>query len=192
MAIQKISFSATINGQKVGPMDLPEDLMAVELLQEYLNLTGTRLTCGQGVCRACTIIVEGENGPRTVPACITGISWLNGRSIRTIEGIAGKDGDGKPVPSAVQQAFLEHFAFQCSYCTPGFVNAGTVLVETLERAPIPAAQVEARILDALDANICRCTGYVRYYQALRDVILNTPGLTTDDAQETALNTAEKA
>ena len=101
MAIPKISFSATINGQKIGPVDLPEDLMAVELLQEYLNLTGTRLTCGQGVCRACTIIIDGEDGSSTVPACITGIAWLNGRTIRTIEGIAGKDTDGRPVPSPV-------------------------------------------------------------------------------------------
>lgn len=186
MAIPKISFSATINGQKIGPVDLPEDLMAVELLQEYLNLTGTRLTCGQGVCRACTIIVDGEDGSSsTVPACITGIAWLNGRTIRTIEGIAGKDTDGRPVPSPVQQAFLEHFSFQCSYCTPGFVNAATVLVEALEKAPIPVAEVEGRILDALDANLCRCTGYVRYYQAVRDVVLNTPGLTVDGPAKTA-------
>lgn len=192
MAIPKISFSATINGQKIGPMDLPEDLMAVELLQEYLNLTGTRLTCGQGVCRACTIIVDGEDGPSTVPACITGIAWLNGRSIRTIEGIAGRDDQGRPIPSAVQQAFLDHFAFQCSYCTPGFVNAATVLVENLARTPIPAAEVEARILSALDANLCRCTGYVRYYEALREVILTTPGLTLDAPAQTAVNQAAKA
>ena len=185
MAIPKISFTATVNGQKIGPLDLPEDLMAVELLQEYLNLTGTRLTCGQGVCRACTIIVDGADGSRTVPACITGIAWLNGRTIRTIEGIAGQHANGQPLPSAVQQAFLDHFSFQCSYCTPGFVNAATVLVETLEKSPIPVADVEARILQALDSNICRCTGYVRYYQAVRAVILNTPGLTLDGPAQTA-------
>ena len=192
MPIPKISFTATINGQQFGPVDLPEDLMAAELLQEYLNLTGTRVTCGQGVCRACTIIVDGDAGSTTVPACITGIAWLNGRSIRTIEGIAGRDGHDQPLPSAVRQAFLKHFSFQCSYCTPGFVNAATVLVEALARDPIPVAEVEPRILDALDSNLCRCTGYVRYYQAVRDVVLNTPGLTVDGPAQTATNTAVKA
>ncbi|MDB6177264.1 2Fe-2S iron-sulfur cluster-binding protein [Paracoccus sp. Z330] len=180
---ERISFSAVINGQKVGPMDLPHDLMMVELLQEYLNLTGTRLSCGQGVCSACTIIVDdAEKGSYTVPACVTGVAWLNGKSVRTIEGIAGRDEQGGPVPSPIQRAFLEHFSFQCSYCTPGFVNGATVLVERLQRQPIASDQVEAAILEALDRHICRCTGYVRYYQAVRDVILSTPGLTTDGPQ----------
>ena len=174
----RINFTASINGQQVGPLDLPEDLMMVELLQEYLNLTGTRLSCGQGVCSACAIIVDDpDGGSRTVPACITGVAWLNGKTVRTIEGIAGRDDQGNPVPSPVQQAFLEYFSFQCSYCTPGFVNAASVLVERLERAPIPVEDVEDAILKALDPHICRCTGYVRYYQAVRDVILSTPGLT---------------
>lgn len=182
----RISFSATINGQQVGPMDIPADLMMVELLQEYLNLTGTRLGCGQGVCRACTIIVDGlgPNGTTgTVPACITGAAYLNGKTIRTVEGAAATGEDGNPVPSAIQQAFLDHFSFQCSFCTPGFVNAATALVEQLKAQPIPAAQVEDRILEALNANICRCTGYVRYYEAVRDVVMNTPGLTTDGPQQ---------
>ena len=183
--IEKRPLSMVVNGKTVGPVDVPVGMPMIDFLQEYLNLTGTRLTCGQGVCRACTIIIDGEDGSSTVPACITGIAWLNGRTLRTIEGIAGKDTDGRPVPSPVQQAFLEHFAFQCSYCTPGFVNAATVLVEALEKAPIPVAEVEGRILDALDANLCRCTGYVRYYQAVREVVLNTPGLTVDGPAKTA-------
>lgn len=182
---RRISFSATINGQKIGPLDLPQDLMMVELLQEYLNLTGTRLSCGQGVCSACSIIVDDPaKGSYTVPACVTGITWLNGKSVRTIEGIAQRDGEGSPLPSAIQRAFLEHFSFQCSYCTPGFVNSATVLVERLESAPIPVSQVEDAVLEALDAHICRCTGYVRYYQAVRDVIVNTPGLTTENPDVT--------
>ncbi|SNT75795.1 (2Fe-2S)-binding protein [Paracoccus seriniphilus] len=177
---ERISFSATINGQKIGPMDLPQDLMMVELLQEYLNLTGTRLSCGQGVCSACTIIIDDpDKGSYTVPACVTGVTWVNGRTVRTIEGIAGRDDQGNPVPSPIQMAFLEHFAFQCSYCTPGFVNGATALIERLQRQPIPSDQVEAAVLEALDRHICRCTGYVRYYEAVRDVILSTPGLTTD-------------
>lgn len=175
----RISFSATINGQKVGPTDLPEDLMMLEFLQEYLDLTGTRLGCGQGVCRACTIIIDDpDKGPLTVPACITGVAWLNGKTIRTIEGIAATDRGGEPVLSPIQEAFLKHFSFQCGYCTSGFVNSATVLLEKLGQNPVPADDVEEVILEALDPHICRCTGYVRYYDAVRDVILNTPGLTT--------------
>ena len=83
--------------------------------------------------------------------------------------------------SPVQQAFLDKFSFQCGYCTPGFVNAATVLLERLKRAPVPRAEVEATVAAALESHICRCTGYVRYYQAVRDVILATPGLTRDGA-----------
>jgi len=83
----------------------------------------------------------------------------------------------KRMTVAVQAAFLDHFAFQCGYCTPGFVNAAQVLVESLARAPTPRADVEARIVEAMDGHICRCTGYVRYYTALREVILADPKLT---------------
>ncbi len=175
----RIQFSATINGQKQGPHDLPKDLMMIEYLQEYAGLNGTRLGCGQGVCRACTIIVDDPlKGSTTVPACVTGISWLNGKNIRTIEGAASKDEAGTTHASVIQQAFLDHFSFQCGYCTPGFVNSATVLVEKLQKAPVQADDVEAVIEQALNPHICRCTGYVRYYAAVRDVILATPGLTT--------------
>ena len=176
---ERIQFSATINRKKVGPIDVPKDLMMIEFLQEYLGITGTRLGCGQGVCRACTIIVDHpEKGPSTVPACVTGVTWLNGKTIRTIEGIASVDNKGVVQPSAMQKAFLEHFAFQCGYCTPGFVNSATVLMEKLQKNPVPADDVEKVIEEQLEPHICRCTGYVRYYSAVRDVILKTPGLTT--------------
>ena len=175
----RIQFSATINRKKIGPVDVPKDLMMIEFLQEYAGMNGTRLGCGQGVCRACTIIVdEPGKGSHTVPACVTGVSWLNGKSIRTIEGAASTDDKGQPVASAVQQAFLEHFSFQCGYCTPGFVNSATVLMEQLRTKPVAANAVEEAVEAALDKHICRCTGYVRYYHAVRDLILATPGLTT--------------
>jgi len=185
---QRIQFSATINGQKTGPHELPQDLMMIEFLQEYQGLTGTRLGCGQGVCRACTIIVdEPGEGPHTVPACVTGVSWLNGKSIRTIEGAASTDDTGQITASAVQKAFLEHFAFQCGYCTPGFVNSATVLMEQLRAKPVDANAVEKAIEEQLEPHICRCTGYVRYYNAVRDVILKTPGLTTGKRSKEVVN-----
>jgi aerobic-type carbon monoxide dehydrogenase small subunit (CoxS/CutS family) len=97
-----------------------------------------------------------------------------------VEGHAQRNQRGEVVAlSPVQQKFLEHYSFQCGYCTPGFVNAATVLVERLKRAPVPRKEVQATVAAALEPHICRCTGYVRYYQAVRDVILTTPGLTRD-------------
>jgi len=83
--------------------------------------------------------------------------------------------------SPIQQKFLEHFSFQCGYCTPGFVNAATVLIERLKREPVAKADVERTITEALNAHLCRCTGYVRYYEAVKDVVMTTPGLVKDAA-----------
>lgn len=102
--------------------------------------------------------------------------------MRTIEGHARRNEQGEVVElSEVQQKFLEHFSFQCGYCTPGFVNAATVLIERLKREPIAKESVEREITKALDDHICRCTGYVRYYEAIKDVVLNTPGLVKESA-----------
>ncbi len=92
--------------------------------------------------------------------------------MRTIEAHA-QDG----VPTPLQSAFLDAFAFQCGYCTPGFVAAGQVLLEALAKAPVARSGVQAAVADALDGHLCRCTGYVRYYAALRDLILADPRLT---------------
>ena len=73
-----VSVSMTVNGSEVGPVDIPDDLMMLEFLQEYLNLTGTRFGWAQGVCRACTILVDGEKGSSTALACVTGAVWFDG------------------------------------------------------------------------------------------------------------------
>jgi len=167
------SISLKVNGVAVGPHEIPEGLSMNDYLREYLNLTGTKFGCGIGQCSACVVILDDPDGTSsTVHTCITGADFFAGKNIRTIEGVV-KDGE----PTAVQAAFLDRFAFQCGYCTPGFVAAGQVLVESLARSPAPRAEVEARILQALDGHICRCTGYVRYYAALREVILADPKLT---------------
>jgi aerobic-type carbon monoxide dehydrogenase small subunit (CoxS/CutS family) len=188
MTIATKPVSMTVNGQAVGPIDVPEDLMMLEFLQEYLNLTGTRYGCGQGVCRACTIIIDHEDGTsEAVASCITGALYLDGARIRTVEGHARRDRTGAVTAlSAIQEAYLEHFSFQCGYCTPGFVNGATVLAERLAREPIPRADVERVVLEGMNRHICRCTGYVRYLAAVKDVILSTPGLTRerDGAEKT--------
>ena len=180
---QQKALSVNINGKSVGPMQAPEGLMMIEFLHEYAGLTGSRLGCGQGVCHACVVIVDQPDGTsEEMRTCITGAHFFHGRSIRTIEGHAKRNDAGEVVElSPIQQKFLEHFSFQCGYCTPGFVNAATVLIERLKREPIAKADVERTITDALNAHLCRCTGYVRYYEAVKDVILTTPGLVKDAA-----------
>ena len=174
-----------INGHTHGPVDIPEDMMLVDVLHEYLGLTGTRFGCGQGVCRACTVIVDDEHGPREVRSCITGAHYFDGKRIRTVEGHARRDAGGAISElSPVQQAFLDHFSFQCGYCTPGFVNAATVLIERLKDSPVERQQVETTISEALEPHLCRCTGYVRYYQAVKELVLKTPGLVRDGAEHT--------
>ena len=165
-------LSLLINGKRYPSIEIPEDMMLLDVLHEYLGLTGTRFGCGIGECRACTVIVDDERGPREVRSCITGAHYFSGKAIRTIEGHARRDDAGELVAlSAEQQAFLDHFSFQCGYCTPGFVNAATVLVEILKARPIRREEVESRFLESLDPHLCRCTGYVRYFEAVKAVIL---------------------
>ena len=178
MSLANQPLSLNINGRDVGPFQVPQGLMMIDFLHEYAALTGSRLGCGQGLCRACTVILDhGDGRSEEVRTCITGAHFFQGRKIRTIEGHARRNDKGEIVElSPVQQKFLEHFSFQCGYCTPGFVNAATVLVERFKRQPVARDAVESTITDALNDHICRCTGYVRYFEAVRDVVLSTPGL----------------
>ncbi|MBJ9618107.1 (2Fe-2S)-binding protein [Burkholderia multivorans] len=180
---QQKPLSVNINGEAVGPMQVPEGLMMIEFLHEYAGLTGSRLGCGQGICHACVVILDKPDGTsEEVRTCITGAHFFHGRAIRTVEGHAKRNEAGEVVElSPIQQKFLEHFSFQCGYCTPGFVNAATVLIERLKREPVAKADVERTITEALNAHLCRCTGYVRYYEAVKDVVMTTPGLVKDAA-----------
>ncbi|WID94938.1 (2Fe-2S)-binding protein [Bosea vestrisii] len=176
IATQKLSL--TINDKAVGPIDVPETMMMQDFLYEYLNLTGSRMGCGQGICHACTVVLEKADGSlEEMRTCITGAHWFAGRKVRTVEGQAKRDGNGAITElSPVQQAFIEHFSFQCGYCTPGFVTGATVLLDQLRRNPVKREALEQVISEALDRHICRCTGYVRYFEAVRDLVLRTPGL----------------
>jgi len=171
----------SINGKDVGPMDVPDGLMMLDFLHEYANLSGSRLGCGIGECRACVVIIDKPDGvSEEKRTCITGAHFFAGKKIRTVEGHAQRNEKGEVIAlSPVQQKFLEHYSFQCGYCTPGFVNGATVLVERLKRQPVPRSQVESVITEALNVHLCRCTGYVRYFEAVKDVVLSTPGLTTE-------------
>ncbi len=177
MTLARKPLSLTVNGEPLGPLDAPETISMADFLSEYLGLTGTRTGCGQGLCGACAIILEDQDGAlKEMRACVMRAHWFAGRRVRTIEGIAGRTPLGAPTLSPLQQAFIDHFAFQCGYCTPGFVMAATVFMDGLRRAPIARGDLEAAITHALDGHLCRCTGYVRYFEAVRDTALATPGL----------------
>jgi aerobic-type carbon monoxide dehydrogenase small subunit (CoxS/CutS family) len=164
------SLTVTINGRAYGPQDVRDDLTMNDFLREYLGMTGTKFGCGAAQCLSCAVIIDDpDRASFTSPTCIVPAVRFDGKSIRTVEGHA-KDGALTPL----QKAFIEHFAFQCGYCTPGFLNEGQVLLERLARDPIIRADVEKTVAEALDGHLCRCTGYIKYHQAVRDVILADP------------------
>jgi aerobic-type carbon monoxide dehydrogenase small subunit (CoxS/CutS family) len=174
LSIKTLSF--TVNGAPVGPIEVPEGLSLNDVLHEYLGLTGCRTVCGMGVCSACTVIVDSDEGSSELQSCITPAHAMQDRTIRTIEGHARKNGEGDGEGaiddlSDVQQAFLRHFSFQCGYCTPGFVAAATVLLERVRKQPIARDEVDGAIAAALEPHLCRCTGYVRYYAAVKELVL---------------------
>jgi aerobic-type carbon monoxide dehydrogenase small subunit (CoxS/CutS family) len=171
--VETVQISVTVNGRQTGPHTIPAGLAMIDFLHEYLGLTGTKFGCGIGVCLACVVIVDEPDGTsRTMRTCINGAADFAGKRVRTVEGHA-KEGR----LSGVQQAFVDHFAFQCGYCTSGFINASTCLLENLARNPVSKDGVKERLEAALGEHICRCTGYVRYFEAVRDLVLANPKLT---------------
>jgi carbon-monoxide dehydrogenase small subunit len=116
----------------------------VEVLREKLGLTGTKDGCEQGVCGACTVMLEG----RPVLACVTLAVECHGKEIRTVEGLARGE-----TLSAIQQAFLDQGAVQCGFCTSGMLMSATALLEKNSKPSL------AEIKKALEGNLCRCTGY---------------------------------
>jgi aerobic-type carbon monoxide dehydrogenase small subunit (CoxS/CutS family) len=164
------TLAITINGQKQAPTEVREDLTMNDYLREHLGMTGTKFGCGAAQCLSCAIIVDNPDGTsHTSPTCIVPAASFNGQSIRTVEGHA-RNGE----LSTLQKAFIAHFAFQCGYCTAGFLNEAQVLLERLAKTPLPRAELETAIAEALDGHICRCTGYIKYHEAVRDVILADP------------------
>lgn len=126
--------------------------MLVEVLREKIGLTGTKDGCEQGVCGACTVLLDG----RPALACMTLAIECDGKTVRTVEGLA----EGERI-SRLQQAFLDQGAVQCGFCTPGVLMSATAL---LERNPSPSLP---EIKKALEGNLCRCTGYNAIVAAVR-------------------------
>lgn len=169
---KQVTVSFTLNNQPI-TATVPDDLALVDYLQEDQNLSGTRLCCGIGVCKVCTVKAQRAPSSQGQPmlACSTPVALLQGQTITTIEGVGSA-----AAPSKVQQAFLDYFAFQCGYCTPGFVMATTMLIERLRVTPVAKDQLDKAIEDAVGQHICRCTGYAKYYAAIKSVIMAEGGL----------------
>ena len=144
-----VPIALTING-RTHKLEVEPRVTLLDAVRNRLNITGVKRVCDRGSCGACTMIVDG----RTIYACSVLAIEMQGRNIRTVEGLA----EGT-VLHPVQQAFCDNDALMCGYCTPGFVTATVAL---LEKNPNPTAD-EAR--KALDGNICRCGTYTRVLDA---------------------------
>jgi len=124
----------------------------LDVLRDDLDLTGTKRGCDSGQCGACTVLVDGE----PILSCITLACEVDGRKIKTIEGVA-RDGELHPL----QKAFLQYGAVQCGFCTPGMVLSGLAL---LENNPSPTIE---EIKKGISGNLCRCTGYLKIIEAIQ-------------------------
>ncbi len=145
-----IDVSFTVNGRKVTVNTSPTRTL-LDILREDLGLTGTKEGCAKGECGACTVIMDGK----AVTSCLVMAVQLDGREILTVEGLSG-DRIGK----ALQDAFVEAGAVQCGYCIPGFLMSARALL-----AENPKPRLE-EIKEGLSGNICRCTGYVKIFDAV--------------------------
>jgi carbon-monoxide dehydrogenase small subunit len=149
-AARKIRVNCVVNGKKeilhAHPM-----ARLLDVLREDLRLTGTKEGCGEGECGACSVEIDGE----LVNSCLVPVAQVEGARIRTIEGVASSER-----LHAVQEAFVVHGGAQCGICTPGMILAA---VSLLERNPHPS---ERDIRYGLAGNLCRCTGYIKIFEAV--------------------------
>ncbi len=145
---EKISFN--LNGKKTVIMTDPNQTL-LWVLRNQLGLTGTKFGCGTGFCGACTVLIDRE----ATRSCMTPVSDIAGKEVITIEGLARA---GKLHP--LQQAFVDHDALQCGYCTPGMIMTATGF---LMKNPSPSRQ---QIIEGLEDNLCRCGAHTRIIDAV--------------------------
>ncbi len=149
---RRTDVALTINGE-TRVLELEPRVSLLDALREHLGLAGTKKGCDQGTCGACTVWVDG----RRVLACLTLAVACEGREVTTIEGLAGDE------LHPMQQAFIEHDAFQCGYCTPGQIMSAVKLLEEGH------ASSDDEIAEFMSGNICRCAAYPNIRAAIRDV-----------------------
>ena len=154
-------FLLSVNGAE-HQVDAPPDSKLLYILRDSLSLTGTKYGCGEGMCGACTVLLDGK----PARSCQAPLSAVAGKKITTIEGL---EENGRLHP--VQQAFVGAEAFQCAYCTSGMIMAAVGL---LRKNPRPS---DEEIINAMDGNICRCGTYPRIVEAVRQAASSAKGST---------------
>ncbi|MBP1732566.1 MAG: aerobic-type carbon monoxide dehydrogenase, small subunit CoxS/CutS-like protein [Deltaproteobacteria bacterium] len=142
----------TLNGEEV-KVEVDPTWTLLYVLRDVLELTGTKFGCGYGECGACTVIMDGQ----AVNSCLLPALEAEGRSVSTIEGLAGADGQLHPL----QKAFVEHGAVQCGFCTPGMIMSAKALLDETQHPS------EDEIKESIAGNLCRCTGYVKIIEAVK-------------------------
>ena len=150
--MKKITF--TLNREIVSAEVEPQTTL-IDLLRDRFQLTGTKLGCGYGECGACTVILDGM----AVNSCLVLATQVDGREVKTVEGLVQKDGTLDPV----QKAFLDYGAVQCGFCTPGMVMMAKAFLDENPKL------TEEEAKRGISGNICRCTGYKKIVQAILSV-----------------------
>jgi carbon-monoxide dehydrogenase small subunit len=165
--VEKTRVRLTVNGEERDVL-APVHHSLLEVLREGLGLTGTKHGCELGECGTCMVLLDG----RPVLSCLTLPVECEGRAIRTVEGMAGPEG-----LHPLQRAFAELGAAQCGYCTPGFLLAAEALLKQNTRP------TRGEIAEALAGNLCRCTGYLKIFEAVELAAARLRGETAPDAEE---------
>jgi aerobic carbon-monoxide dehydrogenase small subunit len=146
-----LAITVEVNGETY-EREVDARRLLVHFLRDELDLTGTHIGCDTGNCGACTVHVDGQ----PLKSCMLLAVQADGARVRTVEGLAGADGELSPL----QRSFSAHHALQCGYCTPGMLMSATAL---LEHTPRPT---EEDVRTAIQGNICRCTGYQNIVDAI--------------------------
>jgi len=163
--MKKQLLTMTVNGNEIDVAVTPNTTL-LEVLRDDLGFTGVKEGCSEGVCGACTVLMNGA----PIRSCLTLALEAEGASVTTIEGIASR---GQLHP--VQQAFIDQGAVQCGFCTPGMILSSKAL---LDRSPHPT---DEEIKTALAGNFCRCTGYKKILDAVRSVATQSTAKTGEEA-----------
>jgi len=150
----KVDIQFVLNGRTVQTA-VPADMNVATLLRDQLGMTGTKVSCGEGECGACTVLVDGMS----VNSCLMYAVECAGREVLSIEGL--RTGDRL---HELQQAFVDHGAIQCGYCTPGMILQAKYLLDTK-----PDGVTLADMQRGLEGNVCRCTGYTKIFDAVAEV-----------------------
>jgi carbon-monoxide dehydrogenase small subunit len=157
------ALTFTVNDVEISIDDVEPRARLADVLRDRLDLTGVHLSCEQGICGACTILIDG----RPAKSCIVFAFQARGSAITTIEGLA----DGTTL-HPMQQAFRDHFGLQCGFCTPAMILSACAL---LAHDPDPS---EEAIREGISGNLCRCTGYEPIVNAILDVAAQSTGQST--------------